>query len=112
MGEAGVFEFGDAVAGLANQELGGVGMVVAVGIDATDEGGEPFEAMDKALFLEEFEGAVDGGGSGGAALGAQPVEQVVGSSGGAGFEDEAENVTAQPSQAGAAVRAFGLGLVE
>ena len=87
-------------------------MVVAVGVDATHEGGEAFEPVDEAVFLQEFQRAVNRRGGGRAALDAQAIEQVVGPSGGAGVEDEAKYLAAQAGQAGATGGAPRLSAVE
>ena len=110
MGEVVVVYFGDFVAGLAEQELCGV--FVWGFVDASDEGGEAFDAVDEALLAEEFEGAVDCGGCGGFAVGAELVEQVVGAGGGRAFEDEAEDLAAQFGEFGAILFAEQGGAIE
>ena len=87
-------------------------MQVAMLLDAADKRGQAFEAVDKSLLTQEIERPVDRGRGGRAALGAQAFEQVVGTSGTVGFQDQAEHMAAQPGQAGAALVAQRLGPVE
>lgn len=116
MGKFVVLEFGDLAAGAADEELRGV-VVVLIG-DAPDEGGQTFELVDEALFLEEFERAVDGGRGGAVAGAAKLVEQVVGAGRCVAVEDQAENLAAEvgqtdasaiADQAGAGQQCFGSG---
>ncbi len=99
VGEVVIFQFRHASAGAADQELGGVAVPVAMRLDAADEGGEAFEAVDQAVFPEEFEGAVDGGGCCGAAAFAQALQQVIGAGGVGGFQDQPEHLAAQAGEA-------------
>lgn len=107
--EGGVFELLDDAAIVADQELGGVGVVVQ---GAGDEGGEAFEAVDEAVFEQEVEGAVDGGRGGPAAGGFELVEQIVGAEGAVGGQDEGQDLTAELGEACAPAFAQGGGLID
>lgn len=95
-------------AAAADQELGGVGVLV----ETTDEGGQALHAVDDALGEQEVEGAVYGRRRGAAAVGAKAVEQLVGADRGLGLQDQAEDEAAQVRQAGVATPAQRGGAVE
>ncbi len=112
LGKGVVLEFGDAAAMSTNQELGGVVVRVAVLLDAADECGETLDSVHKALFLQKFQGAIDGRWGSGAAAFAQAVEQLVGAGGGGGVKHQPEHLATQAGQPDAALLAYGLGAIE
>ena len=100
VGELVVFQFSDPAAGAADQELRGV--VVVLIRDTADEGGQAFQFVDQALFLQEFQGAIYRGWGSAVAGAAQLVQQVVGSGWCLAVQDQAEHLAAQIGQAHAA----------
>ena len=84
----------------ADQELRGMRVALAVGIDGTsrdaaDECGQPLHPMDQPLLQQEVERPIHRGRRRTAPRLAQPVQQVVGARRRCGVEDHAEHVPTQ-----------------
>lgn len=73
-----VVDLGHPAALPTDQELGAVGVGVLRALDTGNEGSQTFDLVDKPLFLQELQRAVDRRRCGGIARATQLVEQRIG----------------------------------
>ena len=105
---------------LADQELRGVGVSVAVVLcavggaagDTADKGGKPLHTVDQAVLEQEIERPIDRGRGCTAPGLAQLVEQVIGAGRRCRIQDHAEDVPAQFRQPGTAMLADRFGAIQ
>ena len=87
-------------------------MVVRRPIDAADERRQPLDPVHKPLFLQELQRPIDRRRGGPRAIGAQPVEQIIGPGRRLAFQHQPEHLPPQRGQLCSALLAEQAGAVQ